>query len=77
MPRTAHTVVALGEQCLVEGYALAGALLFAAETEDDVRSAWGSLPQTVGVVILTPWAAQVLGAATAEPNTPMTVVLPS
>lgn len=77
MPRTAHTVVALGEQVLVEGYPLAGALLFAAETEDDVRRAWRSLPQTVGVVILTPWAARVLGGATAEPDAPMTVVLPS
>ncbi len=77
MPRTAHTVVVLGEQCLVEGYPLAGAVLFAAETDEEVHAAWASLPQTAGVVILTARAAEALGPALADPRAPMTVVLPS
>lgn len=77
MARSAHTVVVLGERCLVEGYALAGAVMFAAETDEEVRTAWGSLPQTAGVVVLTPAAVEALGPALAEPQAPMTVVLPS
>lgn len=71
------TVVALGEQALLEGFQLAGASVHGAETDDEVRRAWTALPDNAGVVILTPRAAGALGTALTDPNSPMTVVLPS
>jgi len=70
------TVVALGEQALLEGFRLAGAGVIAAETDDAVRRAWTELPSHAAVVILTPRAAEALGTVLAEPDSPMTVVLP-
>ena len=70
-------VAALGEQALLEGFRLAGACIFAAETDDDVRRAWAELPGNAAVVILTPRAAAALGAAMADSRSPLTVVLPS
>ena len=77
MPIAEHTVAALGERALLEGYPLAGAVLLAAETADEVRRAWRSLPPTVGVVVLTPRAAAALGDAPRDPRSPMSVVMPS
>jgi vacuolar-type H+-ATPase subunit F/Vma7 len=71
------TVVVLGEHALVKGYPLAGAALAAAETQEDVRRAWAAMPETVGVVILTPSAAEALGAARTDLSSPMSVILPS
>ena len=71
------TVAALGEQALLQGFRLAGAGLFAAETDDDVRAAWAAMPGNATVVILTPRAAGALGAVLTDPQSPMTVVLPS
>jgi vacuolar-type H+-ATPase subunit F/Vma7 len=71
------TVVALGEQALLEGFQLAGASVYAAETDDEVRRAWTALPDDAAVVILTPRAAGALGTALTDPHSPMTVVLPS
>jgi vacuolar-type H+-ATPase subunit F/Vma7 len=70
-------VAALGEQSLLEGFRLAGASVYAAETDDEVRRAWTALQDDVAVVILTPRAAGALGAVLADPHSPMTVVLPS
>jgi vacuolar-type H+-ATPase subunit F/Vma7 len=71
------TVVALGEQALLEGFRLAGASVQAAETDDEVRRAWTALPPAAAVVvILTPRAADALGTVLADPRSPMTVVLP-
>jgi vacuolar-type H+-ATPase subunit F/Vma7 len=70
------TVVALGEQALLEGFRLAGAGVRAAETDDEVRRVWAVLPPSAVVVILTPRAAEALGTALADPRSPMTVVLP-
>ncbi|HEY5247536.1 MAG TPA: hypothetical protein VIJ15_03665 [Dermatophilaceae bacterium] len=71
------TVVALGEQALLEGFRLAGACIRAAETEDEVRRAWTALPPGTAVVILTPRAAEALGTELADAGSPLTVVLPS
>jgi vacuolar-type H+-ATPase subunit F/Vma7 len=71
------TVAALGEEALLEGFRLAGAIVHAAETDDEVRRAWDALPDNAAVVILTPRAAGALGGVLAEPHSPMTVVLPS
>lgn len=70
------TVVALGEQALLEGFRLAGAGMIAAETDDEVRRAWSSMPPDAAVIILTPRAASALGTVLADPRSPMTVVLP-
>lgn len=70
------TVAALGEQALLEGFTLAGAHLYAAETDDAVRQAWAALPDRTGVVLLTPRAAHALGAVVSAPHSPLTAVLP-
>jgi len=70
------TVAALGEQALLEGFTLAGASLYAAETDDEVRQAWAALPERTGIVILTPRAANALGSAISAPHSPLTAVLP-
>jgi vacuolar-type H+-ATPase subunit F/Vma7 len=52
------TVAVIGEETLVRGYALAGALVLAADDAEAVRAAWRDLPGDVAVVILTEAAAQ-------------------
>jgi len=57
------TVAALGEQALIQGFRLAGAGIFAAETDDDVRARPGQRCRgNTKVVILTPRAAGALAA---------------
>jgi vacuolar-type H+-ATPase subunit F/Vma7 len=46
-------VAVIGEEARIQGYALAGATLYPAEDADAVRTAWGTLPAEVAVVILT------------------------
>jgi hypothetical protein len=70
-------VAGLGELSRLEVYRLAGVGVLAAESDDDVRTAWQSLTEDTLVVLLTPRAAAALGNAVAEPGVPMTVVLPS
>ncbi|MEV6294939.1 V-type ATP synthase subunit F [Streptomyces sp. NPDC051896] len=74
-----ETVAAIGARTSVCGLALAGVDVLVAEDPDAVRRAWRTLPGTVGLVILTAEAADVLGdAATAPaPTRPLTVVMPS
>jgi vacuolar-type H+-ATPase subunit F/Vma7 len=71
-----EVVVALGEQTLLEGFRLAGAILYVAETDEEVRSRWSALPPSVGVVILTQRAAAALGTIV-HAGSPLTAVLPS
>ncbi len=68
-------IVAIGEPALIEGYALAGVRVLAAEGADEVRRAWESLTRTTGLVILTAAAGTHLGD---EPGRemPLTVVMP-
>jgi len=47
----------IGEEVRVRGFALAGALVFAAEDAAGARAAWRSLPADVAVTVLTPRAA--------------------
>jgi vacuolar-type H+-ATPase subunit F/Vma7 len=69
-------VIVLGEPARVVGYALAGALAIEAEGEEVAR-AWASLPPDISLVVLTPAAAQALGAATlAEPRDALIVTMP-
>ncbi|MFF0853051.1 hypothetical protein ACFYVM_18640 [Streptomyces sp. NPDC003280] len=72
-------MAAIGARTRVCGLALAGVDVLVAEDPEAVRVAWRALPGTVGLVILTAEAAEVLGdAATAPgPDRPLTVVMPS
>ncbi|GEK01190.1 V-type ATP synthase subunit F [Streptomyces sp. NPDC014684] len=72
-------MAAIGARTRVCGLALAGVDVLVAEDPEAVRVAWRALPGTVGLVILTAEAAEVLGdAATApDPDRPLTVVMPS
>ncbi len=73
-----ENIVALGEQALLEGFPLAGVELHVAETDQAAREGWTLLSRNAGMVILTPRAAAALGGAVLDdPNSPMTVVLPS
>ncbi|MEU4293131.1 V-type ATP synthase subunit F [Kribbella sp. NPDC026596] len=70
------TVAVLGEPVRTSGYGLAGAQLLAATTPDEVRRCWHELPADVGVVLLTPAAADALGRQVLESAAVLTVVLP-
>jgi vacuolar-type H+-ATPase subunit F/Vma7 len=54
------TVVAIGEEQRVRGFALAGVSVMAVTDESAARAAWEALDGDVGLVILTPAAAQSL-----------------
>lgn len=76
MEVTAGAVVALGEEDLVAGFALAGARAVNAATADDVRTAWRALRAGTALVILTPVAAEALGEELDRPGAPLWVVMP-
>lgn len=67
-------VAAIGERVEVEGFGLAGAVVCPADSPDEVRAAWGSLPGDVAVVILTRAAAAVIERPPS--GLPLTVVMP-
>jgi vacuolar-type H+-ATPase subunit F/Vma7 len=69
-------VAAIGAPTLVRGFALAGALVLPAEEPADVRDAWRSLPDEVGLVLLTEPAAQALaGVLVPERTWPLVAVM--
>lgn len=70
-------VVVLGEWGAVEGYALGGAHVVPAGSDDAVRAAWLALPDDVEVVVLTPAAAAALGPERTREPRPLSVVMPS
>lgn len=70
------TVVAIGEQVRVGGWALAGVTVLAAERPEEVRRAWTELPVQTALVIVTPVAAEALGIELLESTRPLTVVMP-
>ena len=51
----------IGEAVRVQGYALAGAVVYPAEDADQARAAWRSLSPDTAVVVLTARAAAWLG----------------
>ena len=57
----------IGEAVRTAGFALAGAVVLAAENEEEARAAWRSLPADVAVLVLTARAGGLArpGAATA------------
>ncbi|HET9186393.1 MAG TPA: V-type ATP synthase subunit F [Acidothermaceae bacterium] len=68
-------VAVIGEPPRVDGFGLAGALVFVATTADQVRDAWSRLPADVDVVVLTEFAAATIGVEGAT-GRPFPVVLP-
>jgi hypothetical protein len=62
-------VAVIGEGVRVQGFALAGALVFAAEDPGGAHAAWRSLPPDVEVVVLTPGAAAWLRDALGSDGT--------
>jgi vacuolar-type H+-ATPase subunit F/Vma7 len=76
METTSGSIVALGEEALVAGFALAGAHTVAAATADDVRAAWQALPSDVALVVLTAAAGAALEDRLGRPESPLWVVMP-
>lgn len=50
-------VAVIGSELRVAGYAMAGALVYPAESREETRAAWASLPADVEVAVLTAEAA--------------------
>lgn len=82
-------VAVIGEGVRIQGFGLAGALVFAAEDPAGAHAAWRDLPPDVEVAVLTPdaaaWLREVLAAdrgarvfSGALPRRPgvLTVVMP-
>jgi vacuolar-type H+-ATPase subunit F/Vma7 len=72
---TAGTIAVIGEQSQVGGYALAGAVVLAADGADAVHLAWASLDEQTTLVILTKNAAAHLTKELAA-DWPLTAVIP-
>lgn len=70
-------VAVIGEEVVVSGYALVGAVVVVAEDASQVRDGWDALAAEVEVVVLTARAAEALGTARTETMHPLTVVMPS
>ncbi len=69
-------VVALGADADLAGFALAGVRVLRTETDEEIRRAWKTLDDDVGLVILDPRAAEVLDdVLDARPHT-LTAVTP-
>lgn len=69
-------VAVIGEEVVVSGYALVGAVVVVAEDASQVRDGWDALAAEVEVVVLTARAAEALGTARTETMHPLTVVMP-
>ena len=68
-------VAAIGERAAIEGFGLAGVLVCAARTPDEVLAEWQALPHDVALVILTPAAARMVPPRPAG-TLPLTAVMP-
>jgi vacuolar-type H+-ATPase subunit F/Vma7 len=66
----------IGERARTAGFALAGALVFPAENQDEARAAWASLPADVAILVVTPRAATWLGTAPPSRRDVLLVVMP-
>jgi len=66
----------IGEATRTAGFALAGATVLPAETQEEARAAWLSLPADVAVVVLTPRTEASLGEALRSRHDVLSVVMP-
>lgn len=71
-----NRVVALGADEDLDGFALAGVRVVHARTERATSEAWSELGRDVGLVILTPDAARILGPVLDDRPDVLTVVIP-
>jgi hypothetical protein len=71
------TVAVVGEEVLVAGYGLAGALVLPAANPPEVHRRWTQLDADISVVILTPASAAALAVERVAAGAPLTVVLPA
>jgi vacuolar-type H+-ATPase subunit F/Vma7 len=70
------TVVALGSGHVLDGFALAGASVVNATTDDNLVRAWEALGEDVGLVILSTEAARILDSHLQNRPDVLTVVVP-
>ncbi len=70
-------IAVIGRPSEVAGFALAGARVMPARTDDEARAAWAALPDRVAVVVLTAETARALADQRGHPRAPLTVVMPS
>ncbi len=70
------TVVALGADDALDGFALVGVSVVPAATDDEVRDAWQHLGTDVGFVILSGDAARCLESDLDQRPDVLTVALP-
>ena len=66
----------IGEATRTAGFALAGALVFPAETAGEARVAWSRLPADVAVLLVTPRAAAWLDTAPRSRRDLLLAVMP-
>lgn len=70
-------IAAVGSEVLLRGFALAGVRICPADTPEQVRAVWAHLPDSVGLVILTPDAGAALVRDGARRPGRLTVVIPT
>jgi vacuolar-type H+-ATPase subunit F/Vma7 len=70
-------IVAIGEEALIIGFALAGVVVCPAAHAEAVRAAWRDLGPDDALIILTPAAAEALGDDVARTRPPLTAVMPA
>lgn len=66
----------IGERIATAPFALAGAIVLAADDPGAVRAAWDGLPGGVAVVVLTQAAAAVLGEEIVRGGAALVVTMP-
>jgi len=66
----------IGEAVRVEGYAMAGAVVYPAEDADQAHAAWRSMPADIVVVVMTARAAAWLGVVPQQRDGVLQVVMP-
>jgi vacuolar-type H+-ATPase subunit F/Vma7 len=66
----------IGEAVRTAGFALAGAVVIAAETPEETRAAWRALPGDIAVLILSPRAASWLSDTLSTRRDLLVVVMP-
>jgi vacuolar-type H+-ATPase subunit F/Vma7 len=70
-------VVAIGENQLIDGYALAGVNVIAADSPAAVLGAWESLGDDTGLLLLTPAARDAIGERVSDHPFLVWVTLPA
>jgi len=69
-------IVALGEERDVVAFAMIGVDVIAVTDASGARDEWASLPDDVGLVILTRTSAEALGSMLHQPSQPLWAVMP-